>query len=160
MLIDEIKKVAKIQKVVVSVDLNGVLSEVSQRPKEQLNEEYNGFFKTARPLKSNIKTIKKLSKLKNVAVRVLTSVYNERQKEDKIIWLKNNLSFVPNENIDIIVYTVEQRNNHHGLKGQFLKDYYENKNVIVYHIDDDLRIIYNIPSLPFITPLHVSVLTK
>ena len=122
--------------------MDGVLVEYRILQEEEF--EKVGFYEGLRPVKNSLKFAKKLSKLKNVDVCILSNCRKVQHKKDKILWLTKFAPFIKPENINIICYEeIENfdKNSKSKVKAEFILNLKKKENFIAYHIDDDTNII-------------------
>ena len=102
--------------------------------------------------------MKELNETENVTVGILSCCHFVEQKSDKISWLKKNVPFLKTENIHIICYENIDYNkeNKYLLKTQYLENLFKNSQYIVYHIDDDVRVIGSMKKSNLINVKHIS----
>ena len=161
MLIDEIKKDAKSNLVKVFFDMDGVL--VEYRVIQETEFDNVGFYEGLRPIKSSINFAKKLSKIKNVEVCILSNCRRITHKQDKIKWLKKYATFFKEENINIICYEeIENfdKNSKANVKADLILNLKKKQDFIAYHIDDDTTIIKVEKTIKDIKINHVSRIFK
>lgn len=84
----------------IYVDMDGVLADFNAEP-DGVNRfrTEKGFFKKLKPLKKNVKTLKKLLADGNHKVFILSASPNEDADGDKSLWLKKYLPMLQTENI-------------------------------------------------------------
>ena len=123
MIINDIKKLAKENKVVVLFDMDGVLAEYGVGEKERIASNEPNLFLNARPLFENIKKVKKISKIKNVIVGIQSNCQYKEQKQDKKAWLQKYVPFVSKEDINIIALKeIEyEKETKYSLKAKYIK---------------------------------------
>lgn len=139
MFIDEIKKIAKTQKIDLFFDMDGVLVEYINDPNKERYNLGTNFYTYGRPVLTMIKLAKRFSRIPNVTVHILSNCPLEEQIEQKTNWLKIHAPFFKKENIHIICYEklVFEKEEKPFLKPKFLKDNFGDKTVFL--IEDDLR---------------------
>ena len=142
MIINDIKKLAKENKVIVLFDMDGVLAEYGVGEKERIASNEPNLFLKARPLFENIKKAKKISKIKNVIVGIQSNCQYKEQKQDKKVWIQKYVPFVSKEDINIIALKeIEyEKETKYSLKAKYIKNKYVNGEVVIL-IDDDHHII-------------------
>lgn len=143
MLIDLINLQSKTNKVYVFFDMDGVMAEYKSGERKDLLSNAPNFFINKRPINTVISQIKKLGANKNIEICIMSACYFKQQRQDKITWLKKNAPFIKQENIHIVVYEEEVYNqeNKYQLKAKKIESLMNNKNAIIYLIEDDQRII-------------------
>lgn len=143
MLINEIKEIAKQNSVYVFFDMDGVLAEFETREYDKIKNGEANYFTKSRPIKSTIKFAKKLSKIKNIEVCIMSNCYSGVQKEDKIVWLKKYAPFIKPENINIIAYSEVsfKKEEKDLLKGNYLTEKYKDADINMFLIEDNINII-------------------
>lgn len=92
----------------------------------------------------------------------MSACHFENQKQDKIEWLKINVPFLKKENIHIISYEKIKfdEKNKYSLKTQYLENLFKNNQYIVFHIDDDVRVIKSMKNSSDINVVHISSLIE
>ncbi|MFI3307695.1 MAG: hypothetical protein R3Y21_03925 [Mycoplasmatota bacterium] len=113
---DTIKKYKK-EKINLFFDMDGVLIEYDMG---------NVNYSTLRPLKTNIKILKKLSKKSNIEVFILSVCDDEKIAAEKYAWFERNANFVKRENLIFLLRTEEPYQN---LIDADMKVIYLNKNL-------------------------------
>ena len=108
-----------------------------------------------------LKIAKKISKIPNVKLHILSNCQLEEQIKEKEIWISKNAKFIKKDNIHIICYEKLSFNKEEKpfLKGNFIKNNFANTKCFL--IEDDLRNIKSTNSL-FQEPIafHMSSLIK
>ena len=163
MLFDEIKKEAKTEKVKVYFDMDGCLVQYGFGEKELIANNHPDFYYDKRPIKTVIKVAKKLSKIKNVEVLIMSCCRFVEQRQDKKRWLKKFAPFFKDENIHIIVYSEEtfEKNEKSFLKARKIEKLSQVENAKIYLIEDDHRNIQATnQTLSFVEARHISELIK
>ena len=161
MLYNKIKKYAKDNKVKVFFDMDGVLVEYRVIKEEDFDKV--GFYEGLRPLKTNLRFAKKLSKMKNVEVSILSNCRRKQHKVDKFKWLENFAPFIKKENINIICYEeIENfdKSQKETVKRDLILKQQSTENFVAFHIEDDTNIIRVEKAIPSINIIHVSSLVK
>ncbi len=162
MIVDDIKNIAKTQKVYVSFDMDGVIAEYDISKNDLHKTKTNDYYKIKRPIKTIIHIMKMLFEIQNIEVGILSACHFENQKQDKIEWLKINVPFLKKENIHIISYEKIKfdEKNKYSLKTQYLENLFKNNQYIVFHIDDDVRVIKSMKNSSDINVVHISSLIE
>ena len=116
----------------IFVDMDGVIADYDFGS--------NLDFKNKRPIKTNIKTLKKISELKNINIYILSICKKDNQIKDKNKWLDNHAPYFKKENRIIISKENENNKSSKELKCNYLKKHIKSnkKNII---IDDDNEIL-------------------
>lgn len=97
-------------------------------------------FKNKRPIKTNIKTLEKISKLSNVNLFILSICKKNNEINDKNEWLDKYASYFKKENRIIISKENKKNKSSKELKYEYLKkSLKDNKKIIL--IDDDNEIL-------------------
>lgn len=104
------------RKQLVLFDMDGVLAEFVAGEDVFIENETPNIYLNKRPIKTVIKVAKKLSKIKNITVGILSSCSHSSQVLEKKKWLRKYLPFIDENNIYIIVwanesYTIKTRSN-------------------------------------------------
>ena len=126
-----IKNYSKNESVELLIDMDGVIA--SYDFGKPLN------FKTKRPLKSNITTLEKISKLKNVECTILSICHKDKEIEDKNEWLDRYAPFFPKNKRFILSKETIKEKSSAQMKLDFIKNYQSNKKIII--VDDDNYIL-------------------
>lgn len=158
MLKKEILNLSKDNKIYVSFDMDGVVAEYDVAKTDEHKKRIADYYLYKRPINTVIKFMKELNDSKNVTVGILSCCHFIEQKNDKLTWLKKNIPFLKEENIHIICYeNIDySKENKHSLKTQYLENLFKNSQYIVYHIDDDVRVIGSMKKSSFINVKHIS----
>lgn len=161
MIKNEILERAKQERVYVFFDMDGVLADYDMTDVKPSDHNNQGFYFSKRPIKTNIRFAKKLSKKKNVKIGILSNCYYPRQKEEKLAWLKLYAPFFKEENIHVIVYETMliPGQDKKELKNIYLEKMQQNKKMAMFLIDDDIQNLKYINKNK-ITPVHVSSILK
>lgn len=143
MLFNEIKEIAKLNSVYVFFDMDGVLAEFETREYDKIKRGDADYFTKSRPIKNTIKFAKKLSKVKNITVGIMSNCYSKVQREDKKTWLKKYMPFIKEENINIISYNEVEfiKEEKDLLKGNYLTNKYKKLKAKIFLIEDNINII-------------------
>lgn len=165
MIVEQIKQQAKNKKVNLFFDMDGTCAEYDTRDGAKIKSNQPNFYFSKRPLKSIIKVMKYLSKIKNVTISILSNCHFEEQEQDKLRWLKLYCPFIKQQNIKIIVFekikhTKEERP---FLKANYLKTVMEGgePNTDYYLVEDDIKIMEaSMKALPELNVVHISMLVK
>ncbi len=164
MIIDKIKEQARTNKVNLFFDMDGTCAEYDTKDGPYIKSNEPGFYFSKRPLKSIIKIMKKLSKIKNVTISILFNCHFVEQEQDKLKWLRVYCPFIKEENVKIIVFekVKHEKEVRKFLKANYLKSVMEkNPNAIYYLIEDDIKIMEaSMKVLPELRVLHISMLIK
>ena len=122
-----IKELSKNEEVILFVDMDGVIASYDVgRPLDFLNK---------RPLTENIEKLKKISKLNNVELRILSICRKDFQIDEKNGWLDKYASFFYKENRIIISKENIKDKTSAQIKAEFLNEFETNKKMIL--LDDD-----------------------
>lgn len=128
-IINEIKKMAKDQKIDIYVDMDGVIAEYDfGRPFDFLNK---------RPLLGNIKVLEEISKIPNVKMHILSICKKDSQVDDKNVWLDKHAPFFKKENRNVLSKETYINKSSSELKVDFLNNVERFKILI----DDDNDIL-------------------
>jgi len=157
MLIERIKNDAKSKNVKVFFDMDGVL--VEYRILSEQDFLTVSFCDNLRPLKHCLKFAKKLTKIKNVDVCILSNCRTKQHKQDKLDWLEKYAPFIKKENINIICYEEIldfYKFDKCKVKANLILKMKKDKDFVAYHIDDDTTIIKYEKDIKEINIVHVS----
>lgn len=162
MFLDEVKKLAKENKIIVFSDMDGVLAEFGIGEKHLILANVPSFYLNKRPIQTTLKALELLSKIDNVEIGIISNCHFIEQKQDKISWLKKNASFIKPENINIIVlneetYTKETKD---FLKINKILNLVKDKNIKFFLIEDDHGIIRSSNSVCPGVARHVSEIVE
>lgn len=128
-IINEIKTIAKNQKIDIYVDMDGVIAEYDfGRPLDFLNK---------RPLLGNIKVLEEISKIPNVKMHILSICKKDSQINDKNLWLDKYAPFFKKENRNVLSKETYTDRSSSELKVDFLNNIESFKILI----DDDNGIL-------------------
>lgn len=128
-IINEIKTMAKDQKIDIYVDMDGVIAEYDfGRPLDFLNK---------RPLLGNIKVLEEISKIPNVEMHILSICKKDSQINDKNVWLDKYAPFFKKENRNVLSKETYTDKSSSELKVDFLNNIESFKILI----DDDNGIL-------------------
>lgn len=128
-IINEIKTIAKNQKIDIYVDMDGVIAEYDfGRPLDFLNK---------RPLLGNIKVLEEISKIPNVKMHILSICKKDSQINDKNVWLDKYAPFFKKENRNVLSKETYTDRSSSELKVDFLNNIESFKILI----DDDNGIL-------------------
>lgn len=128
-IINEIKTIAKNQKIDIYVDMDGVIAEYDfGRPLDFLNK---------RPLLGNIKVLEEMSKIPNVKMHILSICKKDSQINDKNLWLDKYAPFFKKENRNVLSKETYTDRSSSELKVDFLNNIESFKILI----DDDNGIL-------------------
>lgn len=160
MLIDNIFKDAKKEKVNVFFDMDGTLVEYLLDSNNLRYVSGSNYYSNNRPLKYTLNIAKKLSKNKNISVHILSNCPLNEQIQQKTNWLKRYAPFIKPENIHIICYENLTFKNEEKpeLKGRFLKNNFDGEKC--YLIEDDLKNIKTTNRMLGDIAYHISTLIK
>lgn len=116
----------------IFVDMDGVIADY--------DFGHNLDFKSKRPIKTNIKTLKKISELENINLYILSICKENSQINEKNEWLDKNAPYFKKENRIILSKDDKKNKSSKDLKYEYLKKFLkDNKKIIV--IDDDNEIL-------------------
>ncbi|MBR6779014.1 MAG: hypothetical protein IKM43_02550 [Clostridia bacterium] len=143
MLIDKIRKLAKDNKVMVFCDMDGVIAEYDTTKKHDIRNNVPNTYFNSRPLNHTISQLKKIKKIKNVEIGILSACYFNEQKQEKLQWLKLHANIFEDKNINIVVYENETftQKTKDLLKVNKILEIVKNKNVVPILIEDNHNII-------------------
>jgi len=153
-LINYIKKEFSHNKVDIYVDMDGVIVDYDLINYSKEKENDNVYL-NKRPINTVINILKDVSKLDNVKIHILSISRYERQMLGKLNWLEKNISFVDNENINIIPRDINNFEKAEILKSNFFTNLKNNNKIIL--IDDSHSVLQTIfKNNHNIIPLHIS----
>lgn len=129
-----IKNLTKDKKIVIFVDIDGVIASYDfGKPLDFINK---------RPLSSNIKTLKQVSKLENVELRILSICRLDKQIDEKNNWLDKYAPFFEKNKRTIISKESNSNYSAKELKLNYLKSLNFKEQIIF--IDDDNEVLKTI----------------
>jgi len=129
-----ISELAKDEEIELFIDMDGVISSYNfGMPLDFINK---------RPLKTNIKTIEKVSTIKNVNLHILSICRKDIEVEHKNNWLDKNAPFFKKENRNILSKETYIGFSSAELKLNFLKKYNTNNKIVL--VDDDNHVLSTI----------------
>ena len=129
-----IKRLTKDKKAIIYVDMDGVIA--------SYNVDKPGNFALKRPLTTNIQTLSKLCKLKNIELHILSVCRFNNEIDDKNGWLDKYASFFEKDKRHIISKEKYPNYASKELKLNYLKSLKTDKQIIL--IDDDNEILNTI----------------
>ena len=123
-----IKEIASKEDVLLFVDMDGVIAaySIGNNPFDFLNK---------RPLKENIAKLEEVNKIDNVEMHILSICRENKQIEEKNIWLEKNAPFFNKENRNIISRESKDWIASKEIKMECLKSVNSDKKIIL--LDDD-----------------------
>jgi len=123
-----ISELAKDEEIELFIDMDGVISSYNfGMPLDFINK---------RPLKTNIKTIEKVSTIKNVNLHILSICRKDIEVEHKNNWLDKNAPFFKKENRNILSKETYIGFSSAELKLNFLKKYNTNNKIVFVDYDN------------------------
>lgn len=132
--LDKIKSDYNDKKVTIFVDMDGVIADY------HFGTALN--FKTKRPIRTNIKTLKAISKLDNVELYILSICKTSTQIDDKNEWINKYAPFFKRENRIILSKDKYSSLKSMEIKCNFLEDFIrDNSKEYIIVIDDDNDIL-------------------
>lgn len=99
-------------------------------------------FKNKRPLKTNINTLEKVSKIENVNLHILSVCRKDNEVQIKNEWLDINAPFFKKENRNVLSKETYTGFSSAELKLDFLKRYNTSNKIIL--VDDDNHVLSTI----------------
>lgn len=99
-------------------------------------------FKNKRPLKTNINTLEKVSKIENVNLHILSVCRKDNEVQIKNEWLDINAPFFKKENRNVLSKETYTGFSSAELKLDFLKKYNTSNKIVL--VDDDNHILSTI----------------
>ena len=131
---DLINEIADKEEIDLFIDMDGVISSYDfGKPLDFINK---------RPLTTNIKTLEKISKIKNVNLHILSVCRRNIEIEHKNNWLDKYAPFFLKENRNVLSKETYTGFSSAELKLDFLKRYNTNKKIIL--VDDDNNVLNTI----------------
>lgn len=129
------------KRVAMFIDMDGTIVEYQVFEKEEIMYEKGKFFE-GRPLNIIIDKLKKINKIENIDLYILTLARSNNIVEEKKQWLKKYVDFVKEENWIILnkekgEYNKENRN---IIKAQKMKEKSNQYDYLVF-LDDDHKIL-------------------
>ena len=129
-----IKEISEKNDILLYVDMDGVIASYDAgKPLDYENK---------RPLRENIRKIKKVSEIPNVELFILSICMNNKQIQEKNNWLDKYADFFKYENRVIISKEKYVGISSPEIKTNYLKNLKSNKQMIL--LDDDNRILKNV----------------
>lgn len=139
MLYDILK--AEKDKVLVYVDMDGVLTDYGTINIDVAKIQEEGFFTNKRPVRTIIKELEKASTLPNVEIEILSITRTEAQIKEKLDWLDKYVPFVKNRNIfSRLRFNLDAS---HVIKEEYIESEAP-KNKKIYLIDDDHQVLRHV----------------
>jgi len=99
-------------------------------------------FKNKRPLKTNINTLEKVSKIENVNLHILSVCRKDNEVQIKNEWLDINAPFLKKENRNVLSKETYTGFSSAELKLDFLKKYNTSNKIVL--VDDDNHVLSTI----------------
>lgn len=132
--LDKIKSEYNDKKVIMFVDMDGVIADY------HFGDDLD--FKTKRPIRANIKTLKAISKLDNVELYILSICKTSTQIDDKNEWINKYAPFFKRENRIILSKDKYSSLKSMEIKCNFLEGFIsDNPKEYIIVIDDDNDIL-------------------
>ena len=152
---NKIKEMAENKKVDIYVDMDGVVADYDLLNFESVKTSPDAYL-NKRPITTVINIIRNLSKLDNVTIYILSVAKQENQINGKLVWLSENMNFIPKSQINIIPRDTNGWTKASILKKEFLKSNYEKDNISLM-IDDSHDVLKEVKNLDIgIIPVHIS----
>ncbi len=106
-LVDEILQKAKHKKIRLFFDMDGVCAEERNDTYEspRINNNEHDFYFHKRPIMTVVKTMKRLNKIKNIQVFIMSSCVFKNQVEQKRRWLEKYAPFIDQNNMYFVIWT-------------------------------------------------------
>lgn len=136
-----IKKERKMEKIMIFVDMDGVIADYRFGEGISIRLNKKGTYLNKRPITTTINSLKILSQQENIELSVISSCLFKDQVKEKDIWLDKYADFLKKENrIYVIADDFESRIQ---LKVDKIKDYMsKNKEVLTILIDDTHEVLF------------------
>lgn len=152
---NKIKEMAENKKVDIYVDMDGVVADYDLLNFESVKTSPDAYL-NKRPITTVINIFRNLSKLDNVTIYILSVAKQENQINGKLVWLSENMNFIPKSQINIIPRDTNGWTKASILKKEFLKSNYEKDNISLM-IDDSHDVLKEVKNLDIgIIPVHIS----
>jgi len=129
------------EKVVVYVDMDGVIVDFGEINSDTAQVKDEGFFINKRPIRTVLKELEKAAELPNVEIEILSLTRTEAQIKEKNEWLNKYAPFITKRNIFArLSFNLESA---HILKQEYL-EMEAPKNKKIYLIDDDHQVLRHV----------------
>ena len=152
---NKIKEMAENKKVDIYVDMDGVVADYDLLNFENVKTSPDAYL-NKRPITTVINILRNLSQLDNVTIYILSVAKQENQINGKLVWLSENMNFIPKNQINIIPRDTNGWTKACILKKEFLKSNYEKDNISLM-IDDSHDVLKEVKNLDIgIIPIHIS----
>ena len=152
---NKIKEKEENKKVDIYVDMDGVVADYDLLNFESVKTSPDAYL-NKRPITTVIFIFRNLSKLDNVTIYILSVAKQENQINGKLVWLSENMNFIPKSQINIIPRDTNGWTKASILKKEFLKSNYEKDNISLM-IDDSHDVLKEVKNLDIgIIPVHIS----
>ena len=139
----------------IYIDMDGVVADYDVLSYEDHKNEPDVYL-TKRPVRSSIDTLKEVSSLSNVKLYILSVSRRNDQVAGKLLWLKQNMDFIKEENINIIPREGNNFKSAHELKKEFLNNNVDTSKINII-IDDSHLVLDAVYELNIgIIPLHIT----
>ena len=143
------------KKIKLFVDMDGVVADYDLLNFESVKTSPDAYL-NKRPITTVINIFRNLSKLDNVTIYILSVAKQENQINGKLVWLSENMNFIPKSQINIIPRDTNGWTKASILKKDFLKSNYEKDNISLM-IDDSHDVLKEVKNLDIgIIPVHIS----
>ncbi len=133
---------SKYKKVAIFIDMDGTINEYTVYSDNEILKRMGDNYKNAEPIQEVIESLRKISKIPNIDLYILSLSKSNKISNEKDIWLEKYTNFIPKENWIILTkengdYDNENRDQIKPLKMQEKLNKYEH----VILLDDDHRIL-------------------
>lgn len=133
---------SKYKKVAIFIDMDGTINEYTLYSDNEILKRMGDNYKNAEPIQEVIESLRKISKIPNIDLYILSLSKSNKISNEKDIWLEKYTNFIPKENWIILTkengdYDNENRDQIKPLKMQEKLNKYEH----VILLDDDHRIL-------------------
>lgn len=139
-----IKEKSKNKKCAIFIDMDGVIVEFNPYDDEKIKNNGKGIYLTKKPISYTIKIVKRLKKIKNLDIYILSACHYESQREEKENWIDKNLKIIDKDKRIILVKEKLNLNKKEKrlIKGKIIKNIMEEKSYDKsFYIDDSHELL-------------------
>lgn len=139
----------------IYVDMDGVVADYDMLSYET-NKSNSDVYLNKRPIKTIINVLEELSHIENVNIYILSVARLRNQIDGKLKWLKENMSFITPDHINIIPRDENDFKHAPTLKRDFLKNNIDINSINIM-IDDSHQVLDVLYSSGInVIPLHIT----
>lgn len=134
----------KYKKVAMFIDMDGTIVEYIIHPFGSITTKSKGLFINGKPIKIVINELEEISKIENLDLYILSMARSNIIVEEKKEWLKNNISFINEENYIILSREAKDYgdDNRNIIKSEKILEKLNNGYDYAIFLDDDHKVIH------------------